>query len=125
MGRFFSILFMGITFLFLGMLAVSYFVRPDAIQKEWETLVQKETGWTISSGEGTLAWTPYPTLDIDNFALTNGQEKIPVLTAKKVQIELDVLALITGQYVIRRVKLQEPKMVLMAQNTPVFFKWVS
>ena len=121
MGRFFSILFMGITFLFLGMLAVSYFVRPDAIQKEWETLVQKETGWTISSGEGTLAWTPYPTLDIDNFSLTNGQEKIPVLTAKKVQIELDVLALITGQYVIRRVKLQEPKMVLMAQNTPVFF----
>lgn len=100
--RFLKIFLVLVLTVFLGMLAIVYFVDPNSYKSTIEAKVLAETGHNLSI-KGPIGWKLFPTLilELQDIALSNQKPfSNEFFTAKKIHVDLAFSSLFTGKVAV-------------------------
>jgi AsmA protein len=94
--------------------ALRSFVNPDALRPRLVAAVEQATGRRFTLGEIGLALSLRPTVALSDIALANaeGGSRPAMLTAKRVEVQVALLPLLSRRVEIGRVLLVEPDLLL-------------
>ena len=97
-----------------GWVALRAFVNPDALRPRLVAAVEQATGRRLTVGEIGLALSLRPTVALSDIALANaeGGSRPAMLTAKRVEVQVALLPLLSRRVEIGRVLLVEPDLLL-------------
>ena len=97
-----------------GWVALRAVVNPDALRPRLVAAVEQATGRRFTLGEIGLALSLRPTVALSDIALANaeGGSRPAMLTAKRVEVQVALLPLLSRRVEIGRVLLVEPDLLL-------------
>jgi uncharacterized protein involved in outer membrane biogenesis len=97
-----------------GWVALRAFVNPDALRPRLVAAVEQATGRRFTLGEIGLALSLRPTVALSDIALANaeGGSRPAMLTAKRVEVQVALLPLLSRRVEIGRVLMVEPDLLL-------------
>lgn len=97
-----------------GFLALRALVNAEAIRPRLVAAVQDATGRTLTVGDIGLALSLRPTLELTDVALANmeGGSRPQMLTARRVEVQVAILPLLSRRVEIARVELDRPDLLL-------------
>lgn len=97
-----------------GLLVLRAFVNAEAIRPRLVAAVQDATGRTLSVGDIGLALSLRPTLALTDVALANmeGGSRPQMLTARRVEVQVAILPLLSRRVEIARILLDQPDLLL-------------
>jgi AsmA protein len=98
----------------VGFVALRVLVNPDALRPRLVAAVEQATGRRFTLGEIGLALSLRPTVALNDIALANaeGASRPAMLTAKRVEVQVALLPLLSRRVEIGRVLLVEPDLLL-------------
>jgi AsmA protein len=98
----------------VGFVALRALVNPDALRPRLVAAVEQATGRRFTSGEIGLALSLRPTVALTDIALANaeGGSRPAMLTARRVEVQVALLPLLSRRVEIGRVLLVEPDLLL-------------
>lgn len=97
-----------------GWVALRAVVNPDALRPRLVAAVEQATGRRFALGEISLALSLRPTVALSDIALANpeGGSRPAMLTARRVEVQVALLPLLSRRVEIGRVLLVEPDLLL-------------
>jgi AsmA protein len=98
----------------VGFLALRAFVDADTLRPRLVAAVQDATGRDVRVGDIGLALSLQPTLVLEDVALANapGGSRPEMLTARRVEVQVALLPLLSRRIEILRVELDQPDLLL-------------
>lgn len=96
---------------FLGFAAAAWYVSSNAFRDQLIALAEAQTGRdVVVNGRLHLSFWPVVGVSAEQASLANapGGEAVYLLTAKEVDAGFDLMSLLRGHIVIRRIRLEEP-----------------
>ena len=98
----------------VGFVALRVLVNPDALRPRLVAAVEQATGRRFTLGEIGLALSLRPTVALSDIALANaeGGSRPAMLTARRVEVQVALLPLLSRRVEIGRVLLVEPDLLL-------------
>lgn len=111
-GRLVLLVAFAISLMVAGLSAISWSLNTQSVQNALLRQVEQQTGHRVAFEEADLRLFPRPRLDLRHVKVFGGQPEAPLMSAKRLDVALQIVPLFEGRAVAAQVVFESPRLTV-------------